>query len=91
MAAGMQVWNAAGDLIIDLTTSLPRLLGIISVSGTSGSHSDADLARGEPWFFVIGQSDPFLRPNISFTGTTLNWAVPTGVGSFSGDILYGVR
>lgn len=89
MPQGLQVWDAAGSLIVDTSVKLARLLGVqvVGVGNPSGNLVDANFAQGTPWYFIIGQLDPYNRPDVSIAGTTLTW---TSRGSFTGSIMYGV-
>ena len=83
MPAGFQTWDASGNLIVDTTTLLGRIIGSVSIVGTSGSITDARFANGTPFAFpVMGYSNAFSAfsldasrsaPAVSFSGTTLNW------------------
>jgi hypothetical protein len=82
MPAGLQVWNAAGELIVDITTRLPRLLGIYFVpAGPGGSITHPGILTGEPQCFCSMQDpgtatfpgDNLAPPPISFSGDTMTY------------------
>lgn len=55
MAAGLQIWNANGVLILDATSRLGRVKAIVPISGTNGSFG-VDLSDGTPfWSFQPDQ------------------------------------
>lgn len=75
MAAGLQVWDANGDQIVDTTTRLGRIIGITTISTNTGSINDADFADGTPFFIATptNVSSPSFGPKLSMSGTTLSW------------------
>jgi len=76
MIAGFEVFDASGDLVTSVTDRITRLLGhVVTTSGRhqSGSHTNAALAEGTPWFYVA-QSGSGVPPNVTISGTTISWA-----------------
>jgi hypothetical protein len=80
-------------VLLDLSRRLGRILGFVDTgAGTSGSHVDAALAGGDPFFFTVPNvaSGEFFAPSVTFTGTTLNWDY-TGVPAATDTrIFYGI-
>lgn len=85
MSAGLQVFDASGNLIVDTSTYLGRILGSVTIeSGNSGSLVDAALLTGTPFAVPCTQFldgyDPFewdpgiSNPSISFSGNTMSWS-----------------
>lgn len=75
MASGLQVWDANGDVVVDTTTRLGRIVGVTTINSASGSINDADFADGTP-FWIATPSDntsPTFGPKFTFSGTTLSW------------------
>jgi hypothetical protein len=49
MPAGLQIFDAAGNILLDTNTSICRVYGTVQVSGT-GSVSVPD---GRPWYSIL--------------------------------------
>jgi hypothetical protein len=70
------------------------LTASISETTNSGSFSNADFARGAPFFFIVGfpQDDTYgtsCEVQISFSGNTCNWSVdPNPLGGRSGTLVF---
>lgn len=97
MAHGIEIRDAAGNLTVDFSSRLGRVLGILTSVAEDGSHVDSRFAEGTPWAAAITSSArsgvflpftlEFERGEITFAGTTMNWAdLPAGVRR----IIYGV-
>lgn len=82
MTAGLQIWNAAGQLILDATQVCGRVLTVYTLTGgVSGSWSDARLSQGTP--FVSYQRDKTFHlssgygdiqsPTFSYSSGTVAW------------------
>lgn len=91
MAAGLQVWDANGSLIVDLSTRLGRILGVTTFSSSTGSITDADFASGTPFFIAspTSVSSPSFGPKLTISGTTLSWDFEGRVAS-AHRLVYGV-
>lgn len=91
MPQGLQVWNASGQLIVDVTDNLGRVLGIANVTGgAAGSVTHAGFAQGTGFWMLMGVNSYALpAPAFSLSGTTLSWTWPDG-GSGSFKLVYGV-
>lgn len=95
MPQGLQVWNAAGNLIVDTNTSLGIILGTHTITKSSGNGSliVPNLALGTPFFLFVAVTASFF-PAISISGTTISWVYDAFVnsvepGSSTYTILYG--
>ena len=84
MAFGLKVWDASGDLVVDTTHRLPRLVHTQYISsGTTGSVEIPAVADKQ--VLLISSSvnvtyhdanniNLFITPpNVSLVGTTLSW------------------
>lgn len=91
MPQGYQEWDAAGNLIVDITTNVARVLGVATLTGgTDGSLTDADLLTGTPFVqCVFLNSYAGYMPTFTVSGSTLSWAWG-GRGSGSYRLIYGV-
>lgn len=97
MPVGLQVWDAAGNLIVDTTSYLGVILGthVITKSTGNGSISFPDLALGTPFFTLVTSTGSFT-PTISVSGTTISWTYDAIAslyepGTSTYTILYGYR
>lgn len=80
MPAGLQTFDAAGNLKIELSDRIARLLGIFFFStGASGSTVIDGLLTGSPFFSAT--------PHGSSIGFGANNEVPPSI-TFSGDTMY---
>ncbi len=82
MADGFKVWDASGNLIIDGTRRLSRVLGWTTIgANTSGTITDAGFSTGTPYWISIRNdvTSPVapgtntVPPSISVSGTTLTY------------------
>nr|WP_092069553.1 hypothetical protein [Dendrosporobacter quercicolus]NSL47514.1 hypothetical protein [Dendrosporobacter quercicolus DSM 1736]SDL92505.1 hypothetical protein SAMN04488502_1011194 [Dendrosporobacter quercicolus] len=96
MPCGLQIWDANGNLTLDVTDRLTRVLGTFSTGTTDGSHTDAALAFGTPWIHATS-SYPYNSYACQYTvsGTTISWTFIEG-SPFNQDgkrpeyVIYGV-
>lgn len=77
MAQGLQIWDAAGNLIFDTNTLAPRILTSIAIGTTNGSQSVSVPAGNN----VVAQPrDSSVSAGVS--GGTLSWnwgTTPSGL------------
>jgi hypothetical protein len=75
MPQGLQVYNASGQLLVDLTDRLSRLLGIATLTNpTDGNLTDAGFATGTPWWVCLPISGGSVStPAVSIAGNVLSW------------------
>jgi hypothetical protein len=101
MPAGLQCFDASGNLVVDITSRLPRFVGSAAVGpGNTPSVSNANLAAGTVWYaFQPSQIWGFInmdvsRPIFSVSGTTISWVYSAGAGTHNmqipGTLFYGV-
>ncbi|TWH49586.1 hypothetical protein [Sporomusa sp. KB1] len=99
MPAGLQCWDADGNLTLDITDRLTRVLGTIQTGTSDGSITDNNLLLGTPWYFTYYLDDNHFwrsRPlKISFSSNILSWAFISTGGNYQNTnidtmILYGV-
>lgn len=105
MAQGLQVFDGAGNTILDMTTSLVKYLGTLHIpaSPATGSFSVPALADGDLWYVVIGldntggwfdsnnEQHPNDPPYVYKDGTYLKYKY-LGSGTHTGaTILYGIK
>lgn len=73
MPAGLQVWDAAGNQVLDLPTSITRIMGAVTLPG-SGS---VNVGNGRPWFTII-EANSFNFEECAYqfniSGTVISWS-----------------
>lgn len=84
MAAGLQVWDASGNLLIDTTTWCGQILGNFTLAAphSAGSLSDGNLTLGRPFAFLLpndGNNGSKAAGNpqgqtVTISGSTLSWS-----------------
>jgi hypothetical protein len=70
--AGLQIFDASGNLILDSDVSICRVMGYISITG-NGSVS---VPNGRPWFAVLNENSfnwEEMSYDFNVSGTTLSW------------------
>jgi hypothetical protein len=103
MAAGLQIWDASGRLVVDFTSRLSRIIDSVYLNGSaaSGSVTNAALSQGTPflafqqesvWGYIDGDVS---RPNFTVSGNTISWTYTAAFGTHNqrikGWLFYGVR
>lgn len=98
MAAGLRIFDAEGNLDVDITTRLTKQLGIISTGVSDGSFNmnNPSLPNSSYWFICLDAFSPsaFNRPpEVNISGSSIIW---TFHGVASGErrsiqVMYGVR
>lgn len=77
MQYGFRARNAAGQIEVDITDELPRIVRTF-VSGTyDGNVSVPELSGRRSFFFVEGVSSDFTTlyaPDVIISGTTVSWS-----------------
>lgn len=76
MAYGLMVKDASGNLQVQYTSTLPRILGDFYTGTADGSISDPQLAGGQPFFFPIGGEGAagyMNMPEVSASGIVISW------------------
>lgn len=97
MPQGMQIWDGAGNLIMDTSSWAGQVLGHFTLAAphTAGSLVDANLSGNRPWVIVLPNkgnegSQPAGNPTsdaITITGgNTLNW----NASGRSVQVIYGI-
>lgn len=83
MAAGLQIFDASGNLVLDASYRVMRIVGWQYINGNSSSVTDSRLAQGG---FVSFQpantcgdgylSGGIICPSFSISGGTVSWSYP---------------
>ncbi|CAE6879851.1 hypothetical protein [Paraburkholderia domus] len=82
MATGLQIWDASGNLVLDASYRVMRIISSITMDGTNGSRPDSRLAQGGFVSFqpnvTVGEgflSGGVITPRFSIdAGGTLTWS-----------------
>lgn len=81
MTAGLQVFDANGNLTLDITDRLTRVIGSFTVAAgaAAGSITVAQFSTGTPWVFplIYSINGDNTDPAFSISGTTLSWTANT--------------
>ena len=83
MPQGLQVWDAAGNMLVDTTTWMSQVLGSFELPAdhAAGSTTDAGLATGRPFVVVLpyegnlgaeSTGNPIAN-QVTVSGTTISW------------------
>lgn len=83
MAVGLQIFDASGNIVLDATFRVMRIISSVSLDGSNGSRSDDRLAQGGFVSFqpAITGGDGYLSagiivPRFVISGSTLSWSYP---------------
>lgn len=100
MTYGIRIYEpSTGKLMIDITTSMTRVLGIYAVStvAASGSLSVPEFSLGIPWFSILMDDDwptvtsPAISPIVTTTSSSLDWFWDDNITRNPCNIIYGIR
>jgi hypothetical protein len=98
---GLQIFDAGGNVVLDVTDRLTRVLGEFETGTSDGFITDTNLDYGTPWFIAklngsvtvkegynsyYSSSVPIL---ISFNSQSLSWSF-SGGSVANHHIVYGV-
>ena len=88
MPVGIQVFDANGRLLIDVTTHLSRLTGNTTIAaGSSGSVVVPGAGTGTIWYAVHPTQGNNYVPVITLNGDTLSWSPNSGYPGGPVDVL----
>lgn len=77
MPQGLILRDEIGNVTLNVTDRITRILGQVQTGTGGGSHVDPGLATGTPWWWLSGErnnNEPM--PYVTITGNTIQWAVP---------------
>lgn len=91
MPAGLQVFDASGNLVTNITDRIGRVLGTIETGTSNGSVTGVSgFSTGTPFKMCVTLSGlGYYMPTVTISGTTLSWTFPSG-GQSECIIVYGV-
>lgn len=100
MTTGIQCFDVSGNILVDITSRLAKIVGSVAVDPTSSTRSVVVPAGGTPFFSfqpltIWGFSNQDVsRPNFSISSSTISWSWPVGAGSnntqIKGTLFYGI-
>ena len=78
MAVGVRIRDRFGNVVVDITSKLPRIVGYVDTNGGAGSVTVPELALGTGYFIVSPISGTQGRgtPSVQINGTTISWTYP---------------
>lgn len=85
MAQGVQVFDENGDIVLDLSKKIPRIVGELVLNGNGNITSESiNYPNNKLWYFItsnVSPADdindtPFLR--IDNNGTKISWGNQVG-------------
>lgn len=99
MPVGLQCFDPAGNLLVDITSRLARTSGSTKLIDSSAGSVTVSVP-GTVWYAfqptgIWGFTNMnVLRPNFSVSGSTLSWTYPASAGAnpyvVTGTLFYGV-
>lgn len=98
MPQGIQIFDAAGNLVVDVTDRLTQVMGMFSTGQVSGSFvvpatgaGNAVWAQFLPDGAGAGTSAFSALPEFYLEGSTISWAFPASTSLFKqgGTVIYG--
>jgi hypothetical protein len=91
---GLEIYDAAGNLRLDLTRRITTVLGFFDTGLSDGYVDDDRLGNGTPFWTAhslnnpIPTNQPFIAVN--WVGVwRLSWTFPSGSASYQTRIIYG--
>jgi hypothetical protein len=91
MPAGVQTFDSAGNIIVDITTRITRVGGTASIpAGSTGSVSVPNASQGSIWYAFLHTSGERYYPNITVSGGTISWTPSTQGTPSDKSIIFGV-
>lgn len=94
MAIGFRQRDPSGNILVDITTRLPRIMGRVNLTATVNGSVSVPASGTNPLFYWFSPSDVSsafnAAPNITDDGNTISWQY-IGVASYqkSGVLTYG--
>lgn len=94
MPVGLQVFDPAGNIAVDTSDLLGRVLGVRAAGKVNGSINVPGFSTGTGWAAVLPHrvDDVYSPPIWSISGTTLSWSYSEPNAAYRADatIIYGV-
>ncbi len=93
MGLGMQVFDAAGNIMIDVTTRLSRVIGTVAIPAASTSSlAVPNTSQGTIWYAIYGNNGNRYSPVITVAGGVISWSPRGGFpgGAVDVTMVYGL-
>lgn len=79
MAIGLQIFDAQGNLTLDATKRIGKIITTFDTGTTNAARTTPELqGAGTPFHFITTDVDYFAEylayPDITITGTTVSWS-----------------
>lgn len=91
MASGLQVFDAAGRITLDVTDRVCKILGTVAIAaGSSGSVSIINLQGNQPFLLFLPTSNA-IPPSFNVGSGEVWWSYPnTTFSKTGGTLVYGI-
>lgn len=78
VTVGVRIRDRNGNVMVDITSKLPRIIGFVDTNGVAGSITVPELVLGTGYAVVSPISGTTGRgaPNLQVSGTTISWSYP---------------
>ena len=84
MPQGLQVFDEKGNIVVDITDRLMKVLGVVELKETSGEITDNRLEGQEMWVSIVRETDSTAKifemyeidsfsPHVGRKGNTIVW------------------
>lgn len=96
MPAGTQVYDASGNLILEITDYISKYLGSVSIAASdgvnpqSGTVTNSYFSQGTLWWLTTlpPSNNLAVQVTVSLSGTTLTWNATEGCPATT--LFYGI-
>ncbi|QHG64362.1 hypothetical protein [Pseudomonas putida] len=90
MAQVFEIYDASGNLTVDLASRVPRYLGQVTVDVTAGQVSHPAFAQGDAWYTMVPLNDNqdvyaganYPAVTIDKANNRITWTARPQVGQF---------
>lgn len=94
MAVGLRIWDENGNLILDITDRITKLVGTVHIAD-NGYIEDTMLGEGDVWYYPTNYTMPTTTgvlnfPTISVSRNRISWSYASTNRRVEMDLLYGV-
>lgn len=94
MAVGLRQRDPAGNLLVDITTRLPRIMGRVSIAAGSSGSVTVPVSGSNPLFFYFSVTMPAVginaSPRFTWDQDTISWSyLGANLAASSGVLTYG--
>ena len=92
MPQGLQIWDASGNKLVDVTSRFTRYLGQFQTGTSDGTYYDDNLLLGTAWYIVTTTYglDSMGALELTATGNHISWSFGSTISKKNQIITYGV-